>query len=991
MKKIDMNSLMTGYKVMTAFQGTGQTKCHCVRGVLCAIVAVLILMGFAAPAFAQGIGAIGAGGVYNVDDEDELDAAINDTPFQNKIINFQRSIGVQNPKTYTLANGETLTLRLNGYNFEGNGYVEFIPASGHANLEIEGSYSTFNSGLRLHGDIKLTYKGLYTSSENDFIGDLSGDKVEVDLTTPGSGWDAYGKDVTIGKEGDGIFRIANGNWGQSRNLIIGSETGSKGLMEISGTGWHHVRYSDGSRDELRPTTWTNTGNTIVGDDGNGTLLLHSGALLQTGNFAVGAQNPSPSGVATGGTGTGVASIWGAGTVLDIMGSHDTEPTYTSGTAEMNVSQRAQVYLHYNDKLHNSTTTQYGWANLVHGVGNSSFDNSYFQTDRGVINGPDNNILFTNGALFEGSTYGFFKDDTDPATGFGSRGNITLNSLSFDGNAVFSPGFGNQALWNRDLTAHPIDLSSQKEMVWLYELGKNARAFDETGAIYTDSRGYPLPVGRYGQIEMDGNFNLRSGGLMIFDFDIEGDTNHANASAQTLQHKDYVDMIGGAATLNGSVHFRPMTGYYQDNVTIDFMSAAGGNPILTLWPKRWFENAAINGGTLNMERHQTPFQTSGISYNEKSVGVALDFIYNEEQKAHVDDLMVDQEASEWFPVLDWFWGMGDDDFRKAMRQLSGETRAASFYMPLRSPWRFAFERVNWRKRDNHVYFGQQNILAPYVAKQDIWVTPYYDYMHMGDDGNTSSAYTTRVSFMAGYDRAFSKYAAGGFIFGYSQPKLEQVYSRVIADDYLFGLHYDTRVANDFELKLWSSYGVQHYRLSRNVPIRGGEDIHARYKGNSATASIQVARPYSFWKGVIRPLAALDYSFVKQDEAEEDGYMPIKLRYAASDWSQLFGRIGVRGDFGWKRISLTSSLSYSYLVAGDVAPAASNQFIYGDRYPGNPIFDIKGPDLSRTFINVGLGSQIYLNRLKSRMFFVQYNGNYGKRTNAQNASIGYQMTF
>jgi uncharacterized protein with beta-barrel porin domain len=399
----------------------------------------------------------------------------------------------------------------------------------------------------------------------------------------------------------------------------------------------------------------------------------------------------------------------------------------------------------------------------------------------------------------------------------------------------------------------------------------------------------------------------------------------------------------------------------------------------------------------MTRHQTPFKSSGVSHNERSVGVALDWIYDREHGLYVNDPLLynsttspnGQEGTDWFPVLDWLWGMGDDEFRRAMRQLSGETRAASFYMPLRSPWRFAFDRVNWRKRDNHVYFGQQNILAPYVAKQDIWVTPYYDYMHMGDDGNTSSAYTTRVSFMAGYDRALSKYAAAGFIFGYSQPKLEQVYSRVIADDYLFGLHYNTRIANDFELKLWSSYGIQHYRLNRNVPIGNGEDIYARYKGNSVTASAQVAKPYSFWKGVIRPLAALDFSYVKQNEAEENGYIPIALRYASSDWSQLFGRIGVRGDFGWKRISLTSSLSYSYQIAGQVTPEASNQFIYGG--PNSPEFDIKGPNLSRTFINVGLGSQIYLNRLKSRMFFVQYNGNYGKRTNAQNASIGYQMTF
>ena len=139
-------------------------------------------------------------------------------------------------------------------------------------------------------------------------------------------------------------------------------------------------------------------------------------------------------------------------------------------------------------------------------------------------------------------------------------------------------------------------------------------------------------------------------------------------------------------------------------------------------------------------------------------------------------------------------------------------------------------------------------------------------------------------------------------------------------------------------------------------------------------------------MIRPLAAIDYSCVKQNDASENGYYPIALNYNSSDWSQLFGRVGIRGDFGWSRFSLTSSLSYSYQIAGEVTPTATNQFQIG-----GPEFDIEGPNLSRTFVNIGLGSQVYLNRLKSRMFFVQYNGNYGRRTNAQNASLGYQMTF
>ncbi len=951
---------------MTVFQGSGQLKYKRVRGLLCSFAAVLILMGFAASASAQSYPWWDSSTAqFNVDDEIELLDAINDTLYSpgNKVINLRRSIGVQNPQLYQLRPGDVVTIKLNGYTFQGNGYVDFTPTSGHADLVIEGSTMDFNEGIRLHGDIKLTYKGMYTSAEDDHIGQNAGDNVEVDLTTPLSGWDAFNHDVIVGEEGTGKFTIANGNWGKSNNLIIGKEATGVGIFDIYGQG----------------TVWTNTENTIVGESGDGHLMLHDGAVINTGNFGVNST-----------AGTGLAEIWGEGTILNIFGSNTAAAIPTGGSsATMNVYERAEVWLNYNDNLDNGTLR--GWAHLALGGGTSSFDNAYFTIDRGVIDGPANDMTFQNRAMFEGTTYGYIKANPTTLGPFGSQGKITLQTLAFEDGGLFSPGYGSKSLWDADA---PLDFS-QNGMVSMYYLGKWADPFDDNGKIYVDAHGNPLPVGRYGQIDIVGNFDLKQDGVAIFDFDIEGDSNHAlvgdpTTPAETKQHKDYVD-VTGAANLDGHIHFRPMTGYYQDDVEIQFMDASSGftgdpNAQLTQWPSRWFEDPVIEDGALKMTRHQTPFHSSGKSFNEHSVGVALDWIYNWRQSLNVDKLMLTQEKDIWFPVLDWFWGMNDDDFRQAMRQLSGETRAASFYMPLRSPWRFGFDRVNWRKRDNHVYFGQQNILSPYVAKQDLWVTPYYDYMHMDNDGNTSGSSISRVSFMAGYDRALSKYTAVGFLFGYSQPKLDQVYSRVIADDYLLGLHFNTRIANDFELKLWGSYGIQNYRLDRDVPIRNGEHLSAKYSGNSISGSAQIAKPISWCKGVIRPLAAIDYAYVKQDTAEEDGYFPIALRYNSSDWSQLFGRVGVRGDFGCKRASLTGTLSYSYQFAGDVEPTCTNQFLIG-----GPEFDIKGSDLSRSFVNVGLGTQVYLNRLKSRMFFVQYNGIYGANTNSQYASIGYQMTF
>ena len=973
MKNFDKNSLMTGYSVMTIFQKTGQGKFNKFRSRLFrSYVVVMILLGIATSVF---------GGTFMVRNETELftvlDNIKNGVPgyadSNNKII-LTDNVLVRDDYTVEVEGGHTLTIELGRYNFQGNGTINFEQTgTGLATVNIVGSTMAFGEGvvLKSHSPnvLKLNYEGMYTSSDTDHIGQLVVDDIIVDVTAPGSAWDAFNHDVIIGDEGKAEFNISNGNTAKSLNVIVGNLNDGSGILNIWGKG----------------TKWENSDNFIVGDGGTGVynasgkneLNLWGGAVFQTGNFAVGTKSGS----------NGVANIWGAGTILDIKGTNTADLTQltNTGNGSLNVTQRAAVYLGYNDNLDDGAT----WGRLVLGNGTGFFDNSYFRIDRGIIDAPNNIITFQNGAMFEGSTRGINQANPEYSVNDGNVGALIESSLIFGNGAIFSPGYGSKTLWNRGT---PVNFS-EAGMVELYYLGKAADPFHpEDRTRIVDRKGYPLHVGRYGQNDITGNFTLGSGSVAIFDFDIQGANGHADYS---VEHKDFVNVTGTAA-LDGHIHFRPMTGYYQNIVEIEFMEAGGfsGSPKWTLWPKRWFENPVVADGTLTMTRHETPFVSSAGSRNERSVGAALDWIYNDEHGKYVDDPLfvandptLGQEKTDWFPVLDWFWGMGDEEFREGLRQLSGETRAASFYMPLRSPWRFGFDRVNWRKRDNHVYFGQQNIRAPYLAKQDIWVTPYYDYMHMGNDGNTSRAFTTRVSFMTGYDRALSNYSAVGFLFCYSQPKLEQVYSQVIADDYLFGAHYHTRILNDFELKFWGSCGVQHYRLSRHVPIGDGEQVSARYKGNSLTGSVQVAKPYSFLKtGMIRPLAAIDYSFVQQKDASENGYHPIALNYSSSDWSQLFGRVGVRGDFGWSRFSLTSSLSYSYQIAGDVTPTATNQFQIG-----GPEFDIEGPNLSRTFINVGLGSQIYLNRLKSRMFFVQYNGNYGKRTNAQNASLGYQMTF
>ncbi|MDR1960367.1 MAG: autotransporter domain-containing protein [Planctomycetaceae bacterium] len=935
---------------------TFQVKYQCVKAVA-VFLAVMFLPVMSANA-----------GEYEVQNTPELLTVLANiennvtgyTDNENTII-LTDNVTVPNPSTFEIKANKKLTIKLNHYNLTGAGILNLVGHQIGADSEtrsvftIIGSTTDFVDGIHINGQAVVNYVGIYTSRSTDRFGENVDDDVTVNLIKPGSAWDAYNHDIIVGDLGTADFNIYSSggwvqdskgnwvkdkNWGRSENITIGNGVTGDGTFNMWGAG----------------TTWDNQENTVAGKAGTGEFNLWAGAVFKTGNFAVG----------TDAGGTGTANIHDAGTILDIYGTNVGTAPGTAGDGNMYVYDRAEVYLHYNDTLT-------GDAYLTLGTGETKFGNdasgsldrfensAYLQIDRGFINGSTNVMTFENGSYLEGTQYE--GTETSPGSGiytYAQHGSIALRSLNFGQDAVLSAGFGNKTLYDRNL---PLDFSIPGQ-IEMYYLGKNAGD------------------ARFGSLYLTGDLNLNAGSTAIFDFDVQGNSNHANAKQE---HKDYME-VTGTATLNGHLHFRPMTGYYTNDIDIQFMSSSTGTPDLTLWPNRWFENPAVNNGHLTMTRDTSPFTDAAGSSNEYAVAEVLDTIYNKRQGINEGEDMDVQKRDDWFPVLDWFWPMDDDSFRAAMRQLSGETRAASFFMPIRSPWRFGFDRVNWRKRDNHVYFGPQNIHSPHVAKNDIWVNPYYDTMHMQYDGNTTRATTSRVSFMAGYDRALSSNTAVGLLFSYSQPRLDQGFSRVIADDYLFGLHAGTRLCDDYELKFWAGYGTQSYDMRRDIPIENGKQLTAHYGGSTWTGSAQIARPFGWKNGVLRPLLALDYSYVNQGSTEEEGFYPVALVYEKSDWSQLFGRAGMRADFGWQRFNFTASAAYSYQFAGDVTPVSTNRFLVDD-----PAFDIQGSDLSRSFVSVGLGTQLYLNHRRSRMLFLQYNGDYGKRSNEQTASLGYQMTY
>jgi hypothetical protein len=990
--------------------------------------------------------------VYGVDDDNELSKVLSYSAELKKWIQLEDNIFIPGTMQFQLVDDGDLVIDLAIYNLQTDSNFYFN-ANQSSTVTIIGSTMIANGGIQLQGETILNYYGTYSSGRADILAYNINDNVAVNVTGVNSKWDATNTmpkfintltsptsdyengTIIIGESGTAAVNITSGNDVESGEVIIGANAGANGKLNLAGIYQMDDIYTP---DKIikKPTTWNNTGTFYIGYIGEGIVNINYGAILKTGSIGIGIDSDSVN------TGKGVLNVAGLGEFIDKTKSENfiivkgqnpnaKDKDYIVESEFLN-KDTTHIYIHGRDDEIKQTNNKHvgflepsggrdslksigeGAMNISNGAiiefdetktasgepsnytpkitlgkGDSFVDNSIIIGARDAVNGDIDNDGNVDTNKF---------DDVGLIDGTDLSGVLQMNSLTFRNNAVLQ---GN-------LKIH---------------IGEN---IFNTGSILTPGFGsYHLYLPskniidheNFGRIELKNNtFTHQSNATTIIDFDIHGDQNYrSDPSKQTAYpnggdnfgyaNNDYYQgrdliVIEGSANLAGDIYFRPQTGYYSDKIKVDFMRITekidGQYERLHLYPYRWFKNPALlKENQMNMlvtDRNMQPFTEVARNFNQHGVGKALNNIYN------------DQNNDKWLPILDWFWLMNDDELRDAERLLSGEIKASSFYMPLRSAWRFGFDRVNWSDAGHKVYFGTQNSACPQLQKNALWATSYFDYQSIDDDHNCSSMATQRISLMAGYDRALPPVynfgilsdSAFGAVFSYSQPKLDQRGGRVVMDDYLVGFHSAARIYSTYEFKSWLGVGAQHYRLRRSIPILNqNPTLSSTYKGNSASGSIQLARPFKWYGMMLRPHLALDMSFVKQNAGLEnydgDVMRQVVLRYHNSDWLQFFGRGGLRLDYGrscWgHRCNLSVTLGYSYLLVGDQAPEVTHEFAYA----GGGNFRIIGNNLGRSFVNIDLGTQLYLNKDKNRMIYLQYNSNYGKYMNAHTAAIGYQFMF
>ena len=121
--------------------------------------------------------------------------------------------------------------------------------------------------------------------------------------------------LTLGSAGEGTVTIqSGGNLSSAGNGILGEQVGSLGTMNVTG----------GS------SNWTQTGNLLIGVNGSGSVTVQSSGLATSnGSVTLG----------SGGTGIGVASVTGAGSVWNMAGALTVG---NSGTANLVVTTAGKL-------------------------------------------------------------------------------------------------------------------------------------------------------------------------------------------------------------------------------------------------------------------------------------------------------------------------------------------------------------------------------------------------------------------------------------------------------------------------------------------------------------------------------------------------------------------------------------------------------------------------------------------------------------------------
>ncbi|MDR2762710.1 MAG: hypothetical protein LBB88_08935 [Planctomycetaceae bacterium] len=873
--------------------------------------------------------------------------------------------------------------------------------------------------------------------------------------TAGSTEDQNG-DLIIGREGKGFVRVRNGgllevdghtklNAHLNNNDTANYNYTGVGSLYIIGNGGniraiphaasstivpsYVIPYADGNR-----STWISHKAAVLGD--TGTNINGGEATIRISNGAYGETHGIYAGYDT--NSRGEVSVTGKASELHIfkdeqLGNAGYEFVINDikGSGGLSVSDNALLQLHNDSNITLNGMSLISHNSLLHLDKNSIIDSRQYSVK--VVNARVEGV----GTLTGESGVTFLYDSTyadsvsDPVYDVieGKFASIVTNPTS----AQIDPGlyFG----WN----------------------AKN-EYYSRYGKLTFGDR-----------LTIVGNvntfFDVNSGWPIAGDMSIPGDPTHQlNDTILVKRGESSTSTADILATLSGTlkIHAR-LTGYFVDEPSFKVVQTEGDAKSGTFVPgriTRIFDKLEIvpwrffvspyqevrrdaDGNDslwVSMKLKKNPFEESSQTYNERSTGKVLDYIYN-------------LRDDKWLPVLRHFWYLEDPEFLEMYRTLSGEIRAHSLNLPLQNPWTFNQNRFEFRqclnKSHRHGYdkidqldpcemskmannvngcqtYADKLIKCWNRIKKDmrVWGDYIYEQADYDSDGNAGTFNLNRNGIVVGFDKPTTDgKQLFGMQFAFVRGEIDASLSEAKVDDFNFGIYHNRKIRSVFQWNNYLGMGVENYRTRRSLgsglayynwvwdtpdglPTSDADDGHyeysnelyngnlnAKFTGYSFYANTEFSRPFilgSCNQYMIKPYAALDLTSVWQNSASESGSFKgaefVRLDFYSTAYIKTYGRTGILFERNGDNCNLHAGLSYAFQLGGRHYSNVDNKFQFGGEK-----FNIRSVDTGNDFLNLNCGVEWYLGKKKNRFFTLNYQAMFGKNITAQAAQVGYQYKF
>ncbi|MDR2168945.1 MAG: autotransporter domain-containing protein [Planctomycetaceae bacterium] len=377
----------------------------------------------------------------------------------------------------------------------------------------------------------------------------------------------------------------------------------------------------------------------------------------------------------------------------------------------------------------------------------------------------------------------------------------------------------------------------------------------------------------------------------------------------------------------------------------------------------FTTFSLNYETTSLQDYATQ---NDMTRNFSRVGILLDGLMSKYPNFATTIYSLQQEQVD--AVLEMFLG--------------SELAAGAQFLALSSPQHRVFNHLHNIDRSTPSGILGQTAFRILTMTYDLWFEGNYRSESVSGDKDAWGYDVDRGGMFVGVDTRLGDRIISGLTFSYGAPRISNRIGKIAADDISFGIYSRFRLFWECSVNVFLGYGVQNYKYNR-------AGYTTDYNGDSLYASMELIKPMQVYAyGQLIPVVAIDFqkswsdAFVDGDAELTD----LVLKIGKTNIDQTILRFGLNSKITpTRQFQLRTKLQYGLQVAGDLYASANTSFALNPTITQN----IRSIKKGRHNLNIGFGTDLYTAD-ETTKFFLDYDYNYNKRSNAHTIQLGVITT-